>query len=328
MMMKISVIVPIYGTEKYIERSLRSLFSQTMIDGVEFILVNDCTPDSSMEIARKVIEDYPYLKEQVLILEHDVNGGSSAARQSGLDHATGEYLIQIDSDDWCEPTMLEELYRTAERENADIVICDYFVNYPQKQLYRSQPACPTGPECVDQLLRGELHGSLGNKLIKKDLYRNGSIKFVPGLNLWEDLTVVIKLCCNAGKTVYLNRAFLHYAQLNPLSYTSKISEHSLLNIEQSVEEISSFFEAHNLGERYADSLLLFKIAAKNQLLLHTSGSRQRDYVRRYPESNAVILSHPTLPLHYKWVVWFAVHNMLWMSRMIYRTIFCAKKIIR
>lgn len=81
----ISVIVPIYGVEKYIEKSLRSLFSQTKTDGVEFILVNDCTPDRTMEVAREVIADFPTL--DIKIVDHEVNRGVAAARQTGLDTA-------------------------------------------------------------------------------------------------------------------------------------------------------------------------------------------------------------------------------------------------
>ncbi len=125
--MDISVIVPIYGVEKYIAESLRSLFSQTKTDGVEFILVNDCTKDRSIEIAREVISDFPTL--DIKIIEHEVNGGVAVTRQTGLDTATGRYTIHFDPDDWCEPNMLEELYNKAIETNADVVISDYLKVY-------------------------------------------------------------------------------------------------------------------------------------------------------------------------------------------------------
>ena len=93
MQKRVSVCIPVYGVEKYIERCARSLFEQTMTDGIEFIFVNDCTKDNSIEILEKVLEEYPHRKEQVKIIHHEKNRGLVAARNTGLEHATGDYII-------------------------------------------------------------------------------------------------------------------------------------------------------------------------------------------------------------------------------------------
>ena len=133
----VSVIVPIYGVEPYIEKCARSLFEQSL-ENMEFIFVNDCTPDKSVEILRQVIEDYPRRYLQIQIIEHEENRGLAMARNSGLLIAKGEYIIHCDSDDWVELDMYEEMYEKALEKNADIVICDYYAEYSNKRIYHIQ----------------------------------------------------------------------------------------------------------------------------------------------------------------------------------------------
>ena len=120
-MAKVSVIVPIYNVSRFIKRCVESLFNQTL-DDVEFIFVNDCTPDDSIDILKKVIADYP--DRNTMIINHEVNKGLPAARNTGLKAASGDYIFHCDSDDFIEPTMLNDLYYTACDDNADIVWCD------------------------------------------------------------------------------------------------------------------------------------------------------------------------------------------------------------
>ena len=128
--MKISVIVPVYSVEEFIERCVRSLFQQTYKE-VEYIFVNDHTPDRSMEIIKNCIAEYPHLK--TVLLEHSVNKGLPAARNTGLSVATGKYVFHCDSDDFVEPDMLEKLYQRAEETNADIVWCDCFLSFEKNE---------------------------------------------------------------------------------------------------------------------------------------------------------------------------------------------------
>lgn len=96
---KISLLIPVYGVEKYIERCARSLFGQTY-QNIEYIFVDDCTKDSSIAVLKKVLDDYPFRKEQVTIIHHNFNKGLSAARNTAFNHATGDYIIHVDSDDY------------------------------------------------------------------------------------------------------------------------------------------------------------------------------------------------------------------------------------
>lgn len=113
--MKVSVIVPVYKVEKFIERCAISLFSQTLQD-VEFIFVDDASPDNSVQIVQKCIREYPHRESQTVILTHEKNMGLPAARNTGLAVAKGEYIFHCDSDDFVEPDMLEQLYNTAKKK--------------------------------------------------------------------------------------------------------------------------------------------------------------------------------------------------------------------
>ena len=115
-MVSVSVIVPVYNAERYLERCVNSIFAQTFMD-YELILVDDGSTDDS----GKMCDDYARSNPQVSVF-HQTNQGVSAARQAGLDAATGEYVIFADPDDWVEPTMLEELFEVAINNDADVFI--------------------------------------------------------------------------------------------------------------------------------------------------------------------------------------------------------------
>lgn len=124
-MPKVSVIIPVYGVELYIGKCAKSLFEQSL-ENIEFIFVDDCTKDNSIAIIQQLLENYPNRKKQTLILHHEENLGLPKARLTGIQKATGEYIVHCDGDDWIELDMYQSMYELAIAENSDIVICDYF----------------------------------------------------------------------------------------------------------------------------------------------------------------------------------------------------------
>ena len=211
---KISIIIPVYKAEKYIHKCIDSLLKQTFKD-YEIILIDDGSPDDS----GKICDDYAKADKRIKVI-HKINGGVSSARQCGIDNAQGVYTIHVDPDDWVEPTMLEELYHKAIEDNADMVICDFIKYYsPSKQEYIQQQ--PTRLEYCIVLheLFIKLHGSLWNKLIKKDCYDNFNVKFPTKFNLYEDLYVCTCMLKHPIRISYVGKAFYHYdlsANINSL----------------------------------------------------------------------------------------------------------------
>ena len=157
----VSVLVPVYNVSKFIERCLHTLFSQTY-DNIQYIFVNDCTPDQSIEIIQKVLNKYPQRKEHVKIINHDKNRGLAAARNTGIENAGGEYVLHIDSDDYIELDMVELMFGKAKEEDADIVVCDFNIKWKKTQKIASQHFTDK-----DQYLRDILNTKAMTRAVKK-----------------------------------------------------------------------------------------------------------------------------------------------------------------
>lgn len=127
-MKKISVIVPVYNTEKYIKKCIRSIIEQTLKE-IEIIIVNDGSKDKSLEIIKDLMKQDRRIK-----LINKENEGVSSARNSGIKMAKGKYIQFIDSDDWIEKEFLEKMYDFAEKENVDIVVSDYYEDYSNGKI--------------------------------------------------------------------------------------------------------------------------------------------------------------------------------------------------
>lgn len=208
---KVSVIVPVYKVERWIERCARSLFGQTL-DEAEFIFVDDCSPDGSIAVLARVLEEFPQRKRHVRIIRHTENRGVSASRQDGLDAATGEYVIHADPDDWVETNMLERLYEKAKAEDADMVICDFYQVNPKsgrKRLFAQKPDS-FDAETVQQQLFRNLHGSVWNKLVRLEVIQKANVRFPEYYSFCEDLTFNTELLNLPLKIAYLPEAFYNY----------------------------------------------------------------------------------------------------------------------
>ena len=148
-MPKVSVLVPVYGVEKYIERCARSLFEQTL-DDIEFIFVDDCTPDRSIEILESVIEEYRLRFAEknydVRIVRMPTNSGLAAVRRHGIQLATGDYITFCDSDDIMPEDAVESLYNLAVESDADIVSGDMEWLYDDGTTKRSYISLPYGSD--------------------------------------------------------------------------------------------------------------------------------------------------------------------------------------
>ena len=181
---KISIVIPVYNVEKYIEECLQSVFEQTMQEGVECILVDDCSPDNSIEIAQKAIYDYNGTIK-FNILHHERNGGLSAARNTGTKNAKGQYLYYLDSDDKLYPHCLEELYLLANKyPSAQIIQGSTYPNF-----LLSKKNVPEYSENVEWIRKSFctfiISDPAWNKLVKRDFIINNNLFFAEGY-LQED----------------------------------------------------------------------------------------------------------------------------------------------
>lgn len=318
--MEISVIVPIYKVEKYIERSLRSLFGGMKTDGVEFILINDATPDRSMEIAREVASEYRSL--EIIFIENECNLGVSITRRIGIESARGEYVLQIDSDDWCEEDMLEQMYSVAVAEEADIVVSDYFEG---QSRYCRQRVGGDSIESIQYLLEGWLNCQLWNKLIRRRLYLDHNIHHMSSYKIGEDMFAVVKLIYYASKIVHIPQAFTHYMQ-NPNSITNNMGECVLRDWVRVCRDVESFFVYEGVAVMFEEAMLRSKMHIKFHSILITRGEVQSYFVRCFPEVIPInIWRSFKFGLHNKVAYLFAINGMLPISNLIFDCVAAIKR---
>ena len=212
-MPKVSVIVPVYGVEKYIERCARSLFEQTL-DDIEFIFVDDCTPDRSIEILKAEIEKFRLRfaekKYDVRIERMPTNSGLAAVRRHGIQLATGDYIINCDSDDWVNVTMYEKMYHHAIQHNSDLVICDYIISNGHKEsekVFRKNISDCSRDAVFKRLLTSSALNPVWSAMTKRDLFED--MMFPVGA-MSEDKTIMIQLAWKAQKITYLPEPLYYY----------------------------------------------------------------------------------------------------------------------
>lgn len=211
-MPKVSVIVPVYNAEKYIEKCARSLFEQTL-DDIEYIFVNDCTPDNSIQILKNILKEYPQRKAQVKILNHVQNQGQAGARTTGMKAMTGDFMIHCDSDDWIDLDLYEKMYNKAISECADIVVCDIKWVYYNRIIYdKINIKYNNGNTLLKNYFRNSIGVSLVNKLIKAELIIKYHIYPFEGINAGEDLNVSLRAFLYAKKITKIENVFYYYLQ--------------------------------------------------------------------------------------------------------------------
>lgn len=229
-MPRISVIIPVYGVEKYIECCAISLFEQT-IDNIEFIFIDDCSPDRSIEILTCVIEKYQFrIKEQnysVRIVKMPTNSGLATVRRHGVQLATGAYVAHCDSDDWVDTDLYRQLYNKIVAENADVAICDYLETNRKEVLNRRKGLLSYDKdECIKDMMYMRISWSMCNKLIKLDLYNK--INEYPKYYMGEDMAVTLPLMLASTKITYCPNVYYHY-YINPISPSRKHSKEDAID---------------------------------------------------------------------------------------------------
>lgn len=315
----VSTIIPIFKVRDFIERCVCSLFEQTLKD-VEYIFIDDASPDDSIDILKSCIKRYPKRKEQIRILTHKHNQGLPAARNSGLTIATGEYIFHCDSDDFVEPTMLEEMYRAAKEKDADMVYCDFYLSFEKNERYMSNPTYGSAEDMFKiGLLGGNMKYNVWNKLVKRSLYTDNDIWFPTGHAMGEDMTM-IRLAACAKKVAYVPKAFYHYVKLNANAYSATMSERHKIdirfNVNQTVEFLVNKFE-HNLDKEIA----FFKLNTKLPFLITDDETQYEVWKEWWPEANKYICENKAQTFRTRLVQWLAAKNQFWAVKLYFKMVY-------
>ena len=272
-MPSVSVIIPIYGVERYIERCARSLFEQTL-DDIEYIFVDDCTKDQSIDVLCRVIDDYPQRKRQSKIIRHKQNKGLPQARKTGVLVAKGNYIAHCDSDDWVDKDMYRAMYETAKINNADMVICDYDMTDGVCSTYQKSYQADEEHMIQNFILRNN-KCCVWNKLIKRNIYFDSDIVY-PRENMGEDLALILQLVIKCNSVSYIPKAYYHYFQ-NQSSISKEPSyDSTILRWNQYVHNIKlveHIYSQKNLYEKYKEEFVSLKFHGKQMLwgIIDTKG---------------------------------------------------------
>jgi len=208
--MKISIIVPVYGVEKYIAHCARSLFNQTGAD-LEFIFVNDATKDHSIEILKEIIsKEYPTLQNQIIIIEKPQNEGLPQARKTGVAKATGDYIMHCDSDDWFEDNAICSIAKKIEETSADIIYYNYFVSIGEHHKPCQEAMFSDPIEYAKAIMSfSPTSGAYcWNKVIKRSLYKN--VEEWPIQNMHEDVALMPQIILQSHTLAFINSPLYHY----------------------------------------------------------------------------------------------------------------------
>lgn len=264
----VSIILPVYGVEDYIEKCIRSIFEQTYVN-LEIIIVDDCNPDDSINIIKSILEEYPHRKSQVKIIKNSKNLGLAGARLTGLKHSNGEYIQNLDSDDFVEKEMIEQMVSLALHENADITICDINLIRKGETTHLSVNPSLNPIECLKQVLKNMVHSSVANKLIKKELYISHNIQPIIGLNMREDLSVMYRLLFFAKKLAYIPKPFYNYVLRDNSISSSRMN----ISQQQNSQKLISLMNNFCIKEQIKDPTLLeafslFKAHIKVEIILY------------------------------------------------------------
>lgn len=243
-MLKVTILVPIYNVEQYIERCARSLFEQTYND-IEYVFVDDCTPDKSIELLQGVIKEYPIKEGHVRIIKHEKNRGLAAARNTAVENCETDFLMHVDSDDWIEKDTVAKLVDRQIKTNADIVTGQAVTHNPKYVSIMERPSFYEKDDFVEDMIKPTIHHTIWGRLIRTSLYKDNSIKAKEGVNIGEDLQVMPLLVYHSKKYASIQDIIYHYDNTNVNSY---MNQHTGFNANRVIQDIASMEFVHSFFE--------------------------------------------------------------------------------
>lgn len=251
--MKVSILVPVYAVEAYIAECAQSLFGQDYRD-LEYIFVDDCSPDNSISVLKEVLTAFPERANQVKIIRHEQNKGVGAARQTAFEHATGEAIMHADSDDIMPPHAVSALVETMQTGNYDIVTGAYttYENHSEGAV-NLPPNMPRERYISLLLCQNKVKNNLWARLYRRAFLLEQGIDFKLGINYCEDYTAIARAFFTARFTT-TDALVYGYRIDNITSYTHQISRRSLISMVKANAVVIDFYRRNDVEGRYHQAL--------------------------------------------------------------------------
>ena len=309
-MPKVSVIIPVYKSEPYIRKCAESLFSQTLED-MEFVFVDDASPDRSIEVLGEVLESFPARRHQVKVVHHERNSGSAKARITGLENVTGEFVGWCDSDDYIDPEMYSVLYGEAESEGCDIVICNYYRVFGEQVWVKSQEF---SEDALSAMMMERMSWSLCPKITLRSLY--DGVEYPAG-DMGEDMVLTAQTTYKAKKIGFVDRPLYYYVTYETSICNVQGKENILGRFRQSkanVDIILGFIRDNSIFPENSSEVINLKYHVRMHLmrLIHEK-EVYRLWRSTYPEIDWKILFAKKISRRRKLnflAVYFRVYTLL------------------
>ena len=302
-MYKISVIMPIYNAEKYLDETIESIINQSIeFENIELILVDDVSTDSSRDIIKRYCEKYLNIKS---IFLKDNTGSPSIPRNIGIENATADYIMFIDNDDLYYPEICKELYETLVSENADIVCCNNIftdssgsIKYKKSQNLKKY--------WYDDELIFFKNNTIWNCIFKKSIINKNNIQFIT--EVCEDIDFLLKYLLQSHKLVYLKNV-VGYEHIERNKSLSKISLNWTLDVIQSYYTSYNLIKDKNidLNRYYRDAII---ISIHEAMLPGNKKETELILTKLIEFENTINFRNENLPIHIKVINYFMQHNKM------------------
>lgn len=265
-MANLSVIIPVFNVEKHIERCVRSLFEQTMTN-IEYIFVDDGSPDNSIHIVEQLIKEYDLLlsqdNKQVIVKRLPQNQGLPNARKVGVSLSTGEYIAHCDSDDWIEKDTYAQVYSKAKKENLDMVFFDFNRHNGKVFIANTydKPICDNKDLLISQFLCNRIPGYIWCSITRSSLFKE-NITW-PLFNMLEDEVLMIQILNKATSIGFIDSVLYHYViAQDSITETNGQAEKIIartLDGMKNAEIIIDYLASHGLTCKYNKELDTFRV---------------------------------------------------------------------
>ncbi len=310
----VSVIIPMYNVEKIIDRCLQSILAQQLPD-FEVVFVDDKSTDGTVGKVSRWMSEHADASFTCRLIRHEANQGVATARNTGLDNAIGEYIYYVDTDDYIEPDTLSTLYSEAVEKEADIVGCEWYLSFKQNERHIGQPEASTGEEAFKKMAKGRMRWNLWLFLVKRSLYETHHFRFIPKMNMGEDMMVMMKMALCAGRVSIIHRPLYHYIQVNENSLT-KYFQDSRHQVTANVKELESYL--HQIGRTdLMEYIRLLQLSVKLPLLISPKKKDYKLWQGWFPEANSYIEKNDENPFYTMLIQKAARGGHFWFLRLYY-----------
>lgn len=305
---KVSILIPVYNNEAVVENCLCSVFEQ-QLNEIEYIIIDDCSTDNSLNLCRVVVDRYPHRKQHTTIIANEQNQGIATVRQMLIDNAHGEYIYFVDSDDWIEPYAASMMYEKAKAEDADIVGSNYFINTCDSERVIEYVYPSESKDCLNLFLRMSIKPVIWLFIFRRQLFMEHLITFAPDINIMEDYIVGTKLLFHANKIAHIDAPAYHYRIGN--NFYSRDSATYFQVAEKAIRMAENYLQLHGDCSDFEDSLLQRKLILKSKFLFENMSLDSRRYLNTFPEANGCCRRFDIFPLKQKLLMLLAEKHFHW-----------------